>query len=87
VTPSLLGFTRVGVIVPRYGRSAVDRNRLKRRLREVVRREWLPAWRARAPLDVVVRMLPPAYGRDGASLRRELAQLADRIDRQRETPA
>ena len=36
---------RVGIVVPRHQHSAVDRNRLKRRLRELVRLELLPALR------------------------------------------
>ncbi|MDQ6611396.1 MAG: ribonuclease P protein component, partial [Gemmatimonadota bacterium] len=39
---SLHALARVGVVVPRYGHSAVDRNRLKRRLRELIRVELLP---------------------------------------------
>jgi len=38
---------RVGVIVPRYGHSAVERNRLRRRVKEIARREWLSAARER----------------------------------------
>lgn len=49
---------RVGFIVPKYGRSGVERNRLKRRLREAVRREALGALPA---VDVVIRAAPAAY--------------------------
>jgi ribonuclease P protein component len=55
------GGPRVGIIVPRYGRSAVARNTVKRRLRELARLELLPALLLRAPLDVVVRAAPSAY--------------------------
>jgi ribonuclease P protein component len=55
---SLLGHPRVGIVVPRYSGSAVDRNRLKRRLRELVRTRLLPV----APsVDVVIRARPDAY--------------------------
>jgi len=68
---------RVGLIVPRYKHTAVDRNRLKRRLRELVRVRLLPPWRERLQVghaaDVVVRALPTAYGMT-------MAQLAMRID-------
>jgi ribonuclease P protein component len=62
--PSGRPHPRVGIIVPRYKHSAVDRNRLKRRLRELIRRELLPIL---PPMDVVVRALPSAYtvGFDG----------------------
>jgi RNase P protein component len=36
---------RVGFVVPKYGHSSVDRNRLKRRLRELVRTQLLPSLR------------------------------------------
>ena len=55
---SPLGHPRVGVVVPRYSRSAVDRNRLKRRLRELVRTRLLPN---APPADVVIRARPEAY--------------------------
>lgn len=52
------GHPRVGVVVPRYAGSAVDRNRLKRRLRELVRTHLLP----RTPsVDVVIRARPETY--------------------------
>jgi ribonuclease P protein component len=55
---SLFGHPRVGIVVPRYGRSAVDRNRLKRRLRELVRTRLLSV----APsIDIVIRARPGAY--------------------------
>ena len=47
LAPSAGRRPRVGFIVPRHGHSAVERNRLRRRLREIARREWLPlAWEA-----------------------------------------
>ena len=53
---------RVGVIVPRYGHSAVERNRLRRRVREIARREWLPvAWGRERHLDVLIRARREAY--------------------------
>ena len=68
---------RIGLIVPRYKHSAVDRNRLKRRLRELVRLRVLPLWRERLQgvraADVVVRALPAAY-------RMTMAELATRMD-------
>jgi len=75
---SLRASARVGVVVPRYKHSAVARNRLKRRLRELVRLEWLPILPA---MDVVVRVIPPAYERDFDSLRSEVRQAGQRLAR------
>lgn len=64
VGPAAEGRPRVGVIVPRYGHSAVERNRLRRRVREIARRDWLPvAWRRERPLDVLIRARREAYER------------------------
>lgn len=68
-TDNQAGHPRVGLIVPKFQSTAVARNRLRRRLREVWRRELiqgLPAW------DVVVRAHREAYGADFAALRSEL---------------
>ena len=75
---SLSASVRVGFVVPRYKQSAVARNKLKRRLREVVRIEWLPVL---PPMDVVVRVIPPAYQRDFDALRAELLQARERLGR------
>jgi len=68
----------VGVVVPRYKHSAVARNRLKRRLRELVRLEWLPVL---PPMDVVLKVIPPAYERDFDGLRSEVRQAGQRLAR------
>ena len=75
---SLRACVRVGIVVPRYKHSAVARNRLKRRLRELVRLEWLPAL---PPMDVVVRVIPPAYDRDFDALRHEMRHARERLAR------
>jgi RNase P protein component len=49
---------RVGLVVPRFKQSAVARNQLKRRLRELTRVRLLPS---DLPADVVVRIRPEAY--------------------------
>ncbi len=70
---SLHALPRVGVVVPKYKHSSVERNRLKRRLRELLRLDLLPALDAfAAPLDVLVRALPSAYSRAFDGLQREL---------------
>ena len=57
--------------MPRYRHSAVARNPLKRRLRELTRLRILPTG---LPYDIVVRVKPEAYD-DG------FAQLAADVDR------
>ena len=52
------GHPRFGIVVPRYGQSAVARNRLRRRLREIMRRRVLSTAGA---VDVVVRPRAVAY--------------------------
>ena len=68
-TDNLTGHPRMGLIVPRYQSSAVARNRLRRRLREIWRREIQqvqPAW------DLVIRARREAYGAAFGSLRDDL---------------
>ena len=63
------GHPRLGLIVPKHRTTAVARNRLRRRLREVWRRDLqgqLPAW------DTVVRARREAYQATFADLRTEL---------------
>lgn len=67
---------RAGIVVPRYGHSAVDRNRLKRRLRELVRLQVLPLG---IPLDVVVWVQRAGYRATFAQLRAEIDQLVYRL--------
>jgi ribonuclease P protein component len=75
---SPLGHPRVGVVVPRYSGSAVDRNRLKRRLRELVRTRLLPA----APsADVVIRARPGAYSASFDALEADVARVAAQLPR------
>lgn len=68
----------MGIIVPRHGQSAVSRNRLKRRLREIIRQDVLPAPRG---LDIVVRAAPGAYAVPFADLRTEMNGVMDRLMR------
>lgn len=73
---SPLAHPRVGVIVPRYKHSAVDRNRLKRRLRELARLALLPGIPS---LDLVIRARPEAYDASFATLRAELGTARERM--------
>jgi ribonuclease P protein component len=60
------------VIVPRHGHSAVDRNRLKRRMREIVRVQLLSTLPA---IDLVIRSRPAAYDQPFADIATELADV------------
>lgn len=72
------GAARGTCITPRHGRTAVERNRLRRRLKELIRARLL----GRAePFDWLVRAHPPAYDLDYAALGGELEALADRLAR------
>ena len=66
------GVSRIGVVVPRHQRSAVDRNRLKRRLRELVRLELLPVLCGRVVVDVAIRARREAYGASLDGLRADV---------------
>ena len=56
---SPLPHPRVGLIVPKHGQTSVNRNRLKRRLRELARCRMLPVLPS---VDVMVRGRREAYG-------------------------
>ena len=79
VIASPLEFPRVGIVVPRHRRSAVDRNRLKRRLREMVRIELLPALRERPAVDLAIRARREAYGADVERLRADVIVIRSRV--------
>ncbi|MBT8461003.1 MAG: ribonuclease P protein component, partial [Gemmatimonadetes bacterium] len=64
---------RAGIIVPRFGHTIVQRNRLKRRLREFVRTGWLPiAWGQNPVQEILVRARPAAYSTELGTLREAL---------------
>jgi ribonuclease P protein component len=56
--PSPLPHARIGIVVAKHGQTNVDRNRLKRRLRELARLSLLPTLNA---VDVVIYTRPDAY--------------------------
>lgn len=60
---------RLAVIVPRFGGSAVARNRLRRRLREIWRRQLAPAL---PPIDLVIRASRASHQMSFAELSQEL---------------
>ncbi len=76
VAASPLAHPRVGLIVPRHKHSAVARNGVKRRLREIARLLLLPVL---PPVDVVVRARPEAYDVDHATLAAELVHALGRV--------
>jgi len=64
----------MGLIVPRFQSNAVARNRLRRRLREIWRREIhaiQPGW------DLLIRARREAYGASFGALREELLAWRD----------
>jgi ribonuclease P protein component len=76
------GISRIGFVVPRFGRTAVNRNRLKRRLRELARLHVLGALREVAPAaaaDVVIRARPESYDASLTVLRSEVECLLPRL--------
>ena len=75
---SPLSHARIGVIVPRYGHTAVSRNLVKRRLRDLARRELLPTL---AVCDVVIRASPSAYAASFDVLRTALQKVAAQLPR------
>jgi len=70
------GHARTGIIVPLYQSSAVSRNRLRRRLKEILRRELLQRL---PPIDLVIRARRSAYAASFAVLRAELADAVETL--------
>ena len=73
--PSPAGHPRSAIVVPRFQFTAVARNRLRRRLREILRRHIhsLP------PVDLVVRAKRGAYDASFTSLSAELTESVTRV--------
>jgi len=68
--------SRFGVIVPKHRHKIVDRNLLKRRIREVGRTRLLPTLQANnARTDLLVRARPGAYALNFEEIRSELEAL------------
>lgn len=68
--PNELGITRYGLTVSRRVGKAVTRNKVKRRLREILRRiNFLPGW------DIIVIARQPAANVDFATLDKSVADL------------
>lgn len=69
---------RVGLVIPRFKHSAVARNQLKRRLRELARTQLLPL---AILADVVIRIRPEAYGASFEDLCKDIARAQDQLVR------
>ena len=82
--PNDVGHSRLGLVVPRYGRSAVARNKLKRWLREIARRRLLPRMDS---FDLVLRTRPTAYRAVFGDLSLELEQWLSSLSDSHEFPA
>ena len=69
---------RVGLVVPRFKQTAVARNRLKRRLRELSRVRLLPM---DLLVDVLLRIRPEAYDATFDELTLDIDRAADHLTR------
>ena len=75
-----LSDSRVGLIVPKHGHSVVNRNRVKRRLREVARKDVLPRLREEGmTFDLLVRARREAYEANYQQFRRELLKVTEEL--------
>ena len=71
---------RVVVVVPKHGHKIVERNKLKRRIRESARIELLPLCLEHAvSLDILIRAQPGAYEAEFGQLRDEIKELAEEL--------
>ena len=72
VASSLLPYSRVAVVVGKHGHSVVERNKLKRRLRELVRLHVIPNF---AGIDLVLYAGSSAFGLEFEKLARETIRI------------
>lgn len=78
-SPSPVPHPRVGVIVPKHRHSIVERNLVKRRIREVLRQEVMPRLtECGVNASVLVRAKREAYGAAYGDLRDELVTWTDK---------
>ena len=76
---SPLAHLRIGIIVPKHKHSAVERNRLKRRLRELARTELVPVMRRQPVYDVAIRARADTYRVPFDALRDDIRTLSVRL--------
>lgn len=70
---SLFLHPRVGIVVPKHRHKVVERNRVKRRLRELVRTTLLPEL---GRVDLLIRAKPEAYASTFGELNADVAQIS-----------
>ena len=74
---SLLSHPRVAVVVGKQGHTIIERNRLRRRLRELVRTRLLPVL---GGVDLVIRAVSTAYDATFDQLKAEMESLRSRLE-------
>ena len=79
---SLLSHVRLAVIVGKHRHTVVERNRLRRRLRELARVRLIPF---HTELDVVIRSLPTAYEASFNALTNEIDEIGRQLSSQAES--
>ena len=78
IAASPLSHPRIGLIVGKRGHTSVERNRLKRRLREALRLETVSDL---PPVDLVIRVNPSSYDCSFATLRLDVSNALGRLKR------
>jgi ribonuclease P protein component len=79
---SPVSLLRVGWIVPKLGHNSVERNLVKRRIREILRQDVVPRLLGNplsSRLDVIVRAKRNAYDATYSQLRDELSDWTERL--------
>ena len=77
---SPVAHSRLGLVVPKHKHNSVQRNRVKRRLREIGRTVILPRLAERdLAMDVMVRARPEAYEASWEALLEELTRITEEL--------
>ena len=71
---SLFLHPRVGIVVPKHRHRVVERNKVKRRLRELVRTALLPDL---GRIDLLIRAKPAAYDSTFNELTADIARIGE----------
>lgn len=71
---------RIGLVIPRFRHSAVMRNQLKRRLRELARLQLIPL---PIPVDIVMKVRPDAYDATFSALAKDVGHVFEQLERWR----